>query len=45
MTESERFICDDLVREFDIELLDDHMARSLAARHDPRNMEEGGAAA
>ena len=29
---------DDLIREFEIELLDDYWARSLAHHHDPKNI-------
>ncbi len=30
---------DELVAEFEIELLDDYMARSIAHRDDPKNLE------
>ncbi len=38
-SESAEFTSDDLVGEFEIELWDDYYARSLAHRHDPRNVE------
>jgi hypothetical protein len=38
-SESEERTVDDLIAEFEIERLDDYWARSLAHRHDPRNME------
>lgn len=39
-SESERRSVDDLIAEFDIELLDDYMTRSLAARHENMEREE-----
>ncbi|MBT4496373.1 MAG: carbon-nitrogen hydrolase family protein [Gemmatimonadetes bacterium] len=41
-SESEERSCDDLIVEFDIELLDDYMARSIAHRADPQNCEQKG---
>ncbi len=38
-SESDEFTSKDLVCEFEIELWDEYYARSLAHRHDPRNME------
>ena len=38
-SETEERTSEDLVEEFEIELLDDYFARSLAHRHDPRNVE------
>jgi len=38
-SESDELTSDDLIEEFGIELLDDYWARSLAHRHDPKNME------
>ena len=38
-SETDEFTSDDLIREFEIELLDDYMARSLAHHHDPGNVE------
>jgi len=38
-SELEDVTADEMVQEFEIELLDDYWARSLAHRHDPKNME------
>jgi len=38
-SEHETVTADEMVREFEIELLDDYMARALAHRHTPGNME------
>lgn len=38
-SEDEKVSVEDMVREFEIELLDDYMARALAHRHKPGNME------
>ena len=37
--EGDEVTIDELVAEFEIELLDDYMARSIAHRDDPQNME------
>ena len=39
-SESDGMTCEDLVEEFAIERLDDYMARSLAHRHNPQNVEQ-----
>jgi hypothetical protein len=41
-SEHERISVDDMIKEFEIELLDDYFARSLAYRHKPGNMENEG---
>jgi len=38
-SETDEVTCDDLVEEFEIELLDDYMARSMAHAEDPKNVE------
>ncbi len=38
-SEDEKTSVEDMVKEFEIELLDDYMARALAHRHKPGNME------
>ena len=38
-SETDEFTVKDMVAEFEFELLDDYMARALAHRHDPKNME------
>jgi hypothetical protein len=38
-SEHETVSVDDMIAEFEIELLDDYMARALAHRHTPGNME------
>ncbi len=38
-SEDEKVSVEDMVKEFEIELLDDYMARALAHRHKPGNME------
>lgn len=38
-SETEEFTVKEVVREFEIELLDDYMKRALAHRHNPDNME------
>ena len=38
-SESETVSIDEMIAEFDIELLDDYFARSLAHQHDPANRE------
>jgi len=38
-SETNELTSDELVHEFEIELLDDYLARSLAHHHDPRNIE------
>jgi carbon-nitrogen hydrolase len=38
-SEDERISVDEMINEFEIELLDDYMARALAHRHKPGNME------
>jgi predicted amidohydrolase len=38
-SETDEFTIKDMIEEFEIEELDDYMARSLAHRHDPKNME------
>jgi predicted amidohydrolase len=38
-SEDQKISVDDMIKEFDIELLDDYMARALAHRHAPGNME------
>ena len=38
-SETDEFTIKDMIAEFEFELLDDYMARALAHRHDPKNME------
>jgi hypothetical protein len=38
-SEHETISVDDMIKEFEIELLDDYFVRSLAHRHKPGNME------
>jgi hypothetical protein len=38
-SEDDKIPVDDMIAEFKIELLDDYMARALAHRHTPGNME------
>jgi len=38
-SEHETISADEMIKEFEIELLDDYMARALAHRHTPGNME------
>lgn len=38
-SESNEFSVDDVLREFEIELLDDYFVRALAHHHDPKNIE------
>jgi hypothetical protein len=38
-SEDEKVSAEEMVREFEIELLDDYMTRALAHRHKPGNME------
>jgi len=38
-SEDENISVDKMISEFEIELLDDYMARALAHRHKPGNME------
>jgi hypothetical protein len=40
-SESNSVGIDEMIREFDIELVDDYFARSLAHQHDPANREAG----
>lgn len=37
-SETDRLTSDDLIKEFEIELLDEYMTRSIAHHHDPKNM-------
>ncbi|MEN6316576.1 MAG: hypothetical protein ABFD25_20265 [Clostridiaceae bacterium] len=38
-SETDEFTISDIIKEFEIELLDEHMERVLAHRHNPRNIE------
>jgi hypothetical protein len=40
-SEDEKISVEEMVKEFEIELLDDYMARALAHRHKPGNIEQG----
>ena len=39
-SEHETISVDEMIKEFEIELLDDYFARALAYRHKPGNMEK-----